>query len=285
MTSIPQRTRSAPVVKTITRTCTASIYTQACYHYYSVLENYDWVKNDVFTCTDNYIHDRPKKNLLATGIWKKQHELNLWRSYTKPSYTFRGDVRPPACDRDEWPAIYFFENGKHPHDLEKQQGQLIRYLPAAEISGAASNIWTGFCNKRDGGEGNAQYIKKAKASKSEVNHELVELQQPGETIKNTQGLKTTTTTLYEAKFTRAVFEMDFDWTGVNKPSRENDWRLRENPCWPEDIVPDNPGYVLLRRRRMRRRKRATWSLSTASRCPTSPPRTPTACRRRPHRAW
>jgi len=29
------------------------------------------------------------------------------------------------------------------------------------------------------------------------------------------------------------------------PSEKNDWGLRENPCWPEDIIPEDPGYVLL----------------------------------------
>lgn len=60
-----------------------------------------------------------------------------------------------------------------------------------------------------------------------------------------EGRKGTVTHLYETvTFKRAVFEIDFDF-GADAPSKANDWHLKRNPCWPRDIVPNDPGFVLL----------------------------------------
>ncbi|KAJ8612419.1 hypothetical protein MRB53_037460 [Persea americana] len=39
--------------------------------------------------------------------------------------------------------------------------------------------------------------------------------------------------------------MAFDWAGKEAPNAGNNWHLTDNPCWPSDIVPGDPGYVLL----------------------------------------
>lgn len=40
---------------------------------------------------------------------------------------------------------------------------------------------------------------------------------------------------------RAIFSID-GWDGLKK---DTDWYgLKENPCWPKDLVPDDPGWVL-----------------------------------------
>lgn len=131
-----------------------------------------------------------------------------------------------------------------------QFGQLIRWIPGSENGGAAS-MWTRFCANNDGGNGNFQTYTKndegKKRRKGSINTELVtgvgqalsEGEHEGE-----DGTMTTTFTYDNAKFTRAVFEMKFDWAGVDPPSAP-DWGLKANPCWPQGIVPDDPGYVLL----------------------------------------
>lgn len=131
--------------------------------------------------------------------------------------------------------------------VEKSFGQLVRWLPAPENDGAGS-MWRAFCDNNDGGAGNGQLHTKDDSKgheRGQVNEGLVTLKGQGTTIVNTgKDGDTTTTTQYEAKFQRAVFEMAFEWFSLT-PSRSNDWGLRENPCWPKDIVPNNPGYVLL----------------------------------------
>ena len=45
------------------------------------------------------------------------------------------------------------------------------------------------------------------------------------------------------KFTRAVFVLEFD-NNVAGP-QQDEYAIRKNPCWPEWILPDDPGYCLL----------------------------------------
>lgn len=136
-----------------------------------------------------------------------------------------------------------------PGAKEKKLGQIVRWLPGSQNSSAANTEWTKFCSNHDGGAGNGQFYSKDDKDghkTGQVNEELVTLQNQGEEIRNKgPDGKTTTTTQYEAKYTRAVFEMKFDQQWPTMPSKGNDWGLKDNPCWPADIVPDEPGYVLL----------------------------------------
>lgn len=135
-----------------------------------------------------------------------------------------------------------------PGAKEKKLGQIVRWLPGSENSTAANTEWKKFCTNHDGGAGNGQFHGEDnnKGSKGQVNEDLVSLKGPGKEIKHKgPNDKTTTTTQYEAKYTRAVFEIKFDQLWPTMPSGGNDWGLKENPCWPEDIVPDDPGFVLL----------------------------------------
>jgi len=136
-----------------------------------------------------------------------------------------------------------------PDAKEKNLGQIFRWLPGSENSGAAYTEWRQFCTNHDGEAGNRQFHKddKKEPKRGQVNEDLVSLKKPGKEIKNKgPNEKSTTTTEYEARFTRAVFEMQFDKLWPTMPSQDNNWGLRENPCWPEDIVPNDPGYALLK---------------------------------------
>ncbi|GKT82294.1 glycoside hydrolase family 18 protein [Colletotrichum tofieldiae] len=62
-------TISNPVVKTLTKTCTASKYTQACYHYYSVMQEYRF--GLALRCTNS--NARAENLRFATNSWKSQH--------------------------------------------------------------------------------------------------------------------------------------------------------------------------------------------------------------------
>lgn len=236
---VTEITKSEPEIKTITKTCSGSRYPQACYHYYSAINNYDWVKS-VYTCSDSNARAEATQ-LTATHEWKKQHANKDWHSYTKSSYTFNNQEKPVTCQADEFPPAYFMPlpDPQHAH------GQLIRWLPSGENSGAANTEWGNFCAKEDGGKENGQRHKTGQNA-GKINTELVSMPSSGKekTTKGGNG-KMTTVTEFEVKFTRAVFEMQFDKLWPEMPSKENDWGLRQNPCWPEDILPDDPGYVLL----------------------------------------
>ncbi|KAL9113309.1 MAG: hypothetical protein Q9227_002644 [Pyrenula ochraceoflavens] len=233
--------KSTPKTTTITKTCQGKSHTQACYHYYSAIQNYDWVKS-TFTCTDSNKRRKGK----ATNIWTQQHTNRDWWKYTTTSYLFKGDkMSAPECQADEFPPGYFWSTNTKQSLLAKT-GQLIRWLPQSENGGAAK-LWTSFCDNNDGGAGNGQTYKRdnqnANVKEGQLNKRLVSLQEPAK--KKNKGADGTTTAIYDADFTRAVFALDFDWTGVDKPTKQNNWGLKENPCWPQDIVPDDPGYALL----------------------------------------
>ncbi|KAJ8607889.1 hypothetical protein MRB53_039985 [Persea americana] len=50
----------------------------------------------------------------------------------------------------------------------------------------------------------------------------------------------------EATYTNAIFEMSWEFPDGEPPKAENNWYLEQNDCWPKAIIPEDPGYVLLR---------------------------------------
>ncbi|KAF2500206.1 hypothetical protein BU16DRAFT_578211 [Lophium mytilinum] len=237
-----------PIIKTIQKQCDFAKHSQACYHYYSAIQN-DARMSSVYTCRDN----NKRVNGVKTRDWRIQHAKKGWEDYLPKSYMFHDSKEPKklACERDEWPPGYFNPpNANRPGVVAPQ---LVRYIPSGENGGAAQQ-WTSFCDLEDGGLGNGQIRKAIGARKKpppgkkfgDINEELVRLIRPGkEKVNKGKDGKETTTTEFDAQFTRAVYEITFDKHFARFPSKENDWGLRDNPCWPKDIVPNDPGWVLL----------------------------------------
>lgn len=139
--------------------------------------------------------------------------------------------------------------------------QKIRYLAKEENAGAG-NLWRGFCAENDGGQGNGQRLKPPKKKKSgdpdadggadeslderlRINGDLLEGKRVPPPDKKQEGKDGTVTETYNMlTFTRAVFKIDFNF-GDTPPSEDDEWYLKENPCWPQDIAPNDPGFVLL----------------------------------------
>ncbi len=235
--------KSTAKPKVILQTCTARLYPQPCYHYYSVSIQDEFKKSSTFACSNSNEGPNARRLLTAVDDWKKQHtsgsgwDDDVYKAYKWKAYP-DGD---PKCQADEYPPAYFRS--------EKDAGQLIRYLPAGENSRAAQKDWTNFCNKNDGGEGNGQY-KKKKDDKDlnedrSIKSELVP--NPKSIGHKTEQHKGTTTShiTYEADYQRAVFSLTFDWAGVPKPDEKNSFGLQMNPCWPQAILPNDPGFALL----------------------------------------
>lgn len=225
-------TKSIPVLKTITKTCNARHAKQACYHYYSVIKNNPASSWDYFTCTDG----QARVDGTATDSWEKQHPKNAWRDYLPKAFTNTAGV--VSCQRDEYPPGFFHKKGNP---------QVIRWLPQKDNS-RGGNLWAGFCSKNDGGYKNGQLLKESIPKKllgDELNLKLLDLS-PNPVVRTKRGAdgKATTMSQYEAKFTRAVFHIKFDWVGRPAPGPANDWYLSQNPCWPKAVATDDPGYNL-----------------------------------------
>jgi hypothetical protein len=232
--------KSTPVLKTFKSTCSAAVAGQACYHYYSAIVNYPEHSFNTFTCSDN----NERNDGVWTSTWEKQHPKNKWRDYLPKTMTVKqGGKDIVQCEKDEWPPAFFM-----PADAKKKKtAQIVRWLPKKE-NGNAGQIWKGFCTDNDGGKDNGQHTRKKSddVTVDAINTKLVDLSPDPDTTTN-KGAdgKVTTTYLYEAKFTRAVFVLDFDWAGKPKPDDGNDWYLSQNPCWPSAIAKGDPGYNLL----------------------------------------
>ncbi|KAF2814094.1 uncharacterized protein BDZ99DRAFT_567780 [Mytilinidion resinicola] len=249
---ITKITKSNPVLKTITKDCDFKKWPQACYHYYSAIQNDDRMSS-AYTCRD----DNRSRNGGSTRDWKSQHALKGWKDFTKPAYKFWSDENPkkkPNCQLDEWPPAYFVPPNPNPNPKkgEYKPPVVVRWIPGSENGGVAS-LWNKYCDDEDGGFKNGQLLKQYGQVKKpptgkkfgDVNERLVKLIRPGEeVVKKGKDKKATTTTEFEAEYTRAVFEISFDKDFKDFPTKENDWGLRENPCWPEDIVPNDPGFVV-----------------------------------------
>lgn len=213
------------------------------------------------TCGDGIVNEKGEKVRLhgtATALWKAQH-TSAWTAFTRDDYVnWRGDPpASPGCQADEYPPAEFLKpggkntNGEHGSD----DAQLVRYLPQIENGGAA-HMWRGVCSGHDGGKNNHQFIKND--GEGRVNENLVKLKGKAreDTHRGHDGKMTTIVTWPKAVYTRAVFEMKFDWSAPNDPkephlkkplvpSDENHWGLRDNHCWPKDIAENDPGFTLL----------------------------------------
>lgn len=173
---------------------------------------------------------------MATDQWEREHPKNAWRDYLPPSFTNNKGV--VSCQRDEYPPGFF---------NKPSYAQVVRWLPQAD-NDAGGKVWQYFCRNNDGGKGNGQLLRANKRKKllgNELNEELLDLGNSVERVKMGADRKKTTTTEYDAKFTRAVFSLDFEWGGMAPPAPANDWYLSENPCWPAAVATDDPGFNLL----------------------------------------
>jgi hypothetical protein len=222
---------------TITRSCDAEKFPQPCFHYYSALQNYPWMRTQL-GCGDS---QKAADGLLAIQRWKAQHDNSVWKAYTREAWR-RGDgvieQAPYQCDRDEFPPAYFY-NKAWGQDLKANKGQVVRWLPWWDNQNVPKGIWSAFCKDNDGGEGNGQM--KTAAGREVVNTDLVDLKPNPRRVTNGR----TVTEQYEADFTRASLSISFKWGTQAVPNRANHWRLKDNECWPREIVTEDPGYVLL----------------------------------------
>ncbi|KAF5502647.1 Chitotriosidase-1 [Colletotrichum aenigma] len=192
--------------ETVTRTCDGSLYTQACYHYSSVLRYNPALKQ--IPCVS-------KKNYDSNGksIKNKEAPRPLVRSYNNQHHTSWSsgwmqefDLQ---CQRDEYPPADIWQ--------ARDSRTWIRLIRNTE-NGGAGQIWKGVCPP--------DMVKKEHGARS-ISEEVI-------------GCRTTTVYEVTADATQTVFEMDF----TNMGGMPGDYGVTENPCWPKTLVND-PGFALL----------------------------------------
>ncbi|KAI5364484.1 hypothetical protein Slin14017_G043740 [Septoria linicola] len=237
-----------------TMTCDGVAHTQACAHYYSMIHaNPNDRAKSRFTCEDANARNG---RAFYTRTWHSQHHKD-WRGIHDDEYIFVGKARQKQrkalqCEADKRPPAYFIPRGK---EREKEWGQRIRLIPSGE-NGGAGNLWQGFCAQHDGGKYNNQRVRipdfddnteviledETEFLKEKLNEKLLApLGKPNTKI----GDKADTHSYATVTYTRAVFELEFNWGNMEVPSAQNNWYLDKNPCWPRYIAGDDPGFVLL----------------------------------------
>lgn len=191
--------------KTVTKTCDAAKYTQACYHYKSVVDHNPALKQLTCIRKENYNDAGKKTGEAARPLVKSyndQHHTD-WSS----GWMQEGNLQ---CQRDEYPPADIWQ--------ARDKRTWIRLLRKKE-NGGAGNIWKGVCPP--------DLVRETRDVRS-LSQEVI-------------GCRTTT--VYEGTVyaTQTVFEMDFD----NMDKMPPDYGITANPCWPATLGLGDPGFALL----------------------------------------
>jgi hypothetical protein len=121
-------------------------WTQACYHYSSVMSVHTNTPDMVrFTCWATANTNADGKATDDWGAWgERQKKLpRTAQHHWEWAYEWS---EFHDCERDEWPPRYFWK--KNPSRPQKRSGQVIRLIPQPD-NGGAGNMWKGFCPSHD----------------------------------------------------------------------------------------------------------------------------------------
>ena len=210
----PNPTR-LPIVKDCARE-----HTQACYHYSSVIRiNPAW---RTLTCPPEAAATAHEMKRLAPTSWNRQHDGAGWQDeqYRQES----------NCERDEYPPLYLLgpQSPAYLNSGKNANGQLIRYIPWNENSGAGQN-WKSICFQQllEGSRlSDSEFQRKFNAAGNKVNRVKKQVSQ-----------------------TFAEIEVDHrpefsfgSWGHSGQGDRDDG--LWDNPCWPNVLAPDDPGFCL-----------------------------------------
>lgn len=201
----------------IRRTCPFS-YSQACFHYSSVIRNNPaWA---TLTCPPPAASVSWRLDGDATKSWKAQHTGRGW--------TARDKRAEEVCDRDEYPPAYFMQadspawlNSGH-----NTYGQMVRYVPFKQNRGAGS-IWKQQCFKPIiQGMSNEDLEREIKAASHQV-------------VLDKKGVTKTQAVINVGAYAAIAIDFAHD---VKPPVSDG---LYDNSCWPSGIAAGDPGFALL----------------------------------------
>jgi hypothetical protein len=207
-------------------TCSAR-WNQACYHYSSVVRenpNFATLVCPQEAATFKNTRDDPP---LATKMWDTEHKQWKDKQYRTEK----------SCDMDEYPPAYLLTPNDQAHALAgiHRDGQMVRWLPAGQNRGAGS-MWRGVCFYAPMKELSPQAIVDLANDNTKNFGRQPRVINP-------------TSTEYEVGITvaqRPEFTIaQWDHAGNTGPGGSLDDGLSQNPCWPQKIAPEDPGFTLL----------------------------------------
>ncbi|KAK1726785.1 uncharacterized protein BDZ83DRAFT_772939 [Colletotrichum acutatum] len=216
-------------------------WSQACYHYSSMTE---WTCGATqSTSNDGSATDVWGSTAIAALALTNQHWGWPWANGFVPRRVLRhanglpkkdkyGNEMAVGCDRDEFPPRYFWPKANEAE--EKGMVQRIRFLPYDENRKAGA-MWRGFCNKN----GAQSSTTRTSTVTSFIQSKFIRtVNANSRTAKGVDAV----TSWVSIETARAIFKIT-DWDGLPKDTKW--YGLRDNKCWPKDLTPDDPGWVLL----------------------------------------
>ncbi|KAM0335266.1 hypothetical protein ACHAQA_000310 [Verticillium albo-atrum] len=236
-------TKTVTTMTTPDVTC-SGIWTQACYHYSSVMS--------VFTNTPDmhrwtcWATPDTSKHGLATARWgyfKKQPSRDNMPRDAQHQWDWGYEwTEEEVCEKDEWPprmwwgAINTGKKDKKTGNIKFKgiEGQWIRLNPRSE-NGKAGAMWSQFCESNDG-------YKKKLPGVTIMNTQLHKTDAKSSVDSQVKGGTTTYTTRIEVTIPNAVFSINH-WEHSKNPLPDDG--LGHNPCWNSFLRPQDRGYALL----------------------------------------
>jgi hypothetical protein len=213
VTSLIYKTNPTPLP--VIKHCEAA-HSQACYHYSSALRvNPAW---RTLTCPPEAAATAWEMPRRAPASWSNQHNGANWQNEQ-----YR---REEFCDRDEYPPLYLLgpQSPAYVNSGQNRNGQLIRWIPWNENQDAGKK-WRSVCfmPALDSAQlSDAEFERKFNAANNRVN-------------RNKRGV---TQTLAQIEV-----EHRPEW-GHNAGTIDRDDGLWDNPCWPNILAPEDPGFNL-----------------------------------------
>lgn len=226
----------------IPATCSEK-WTQACYHYRSVMSVWekkgktDMVRWTCYETTGTSVNGRTTATWGSTAIGpiKKGHQH--WFPWAN-GFIYRLKAQDPSandkgCERDEWPPRYFWPGDKAAE--RKGLEQRVRFLPAHE-NGGAGGMWNGFC-----ADNAAQTV--LKDGKTYQNPKFIKtVSSTTEIDKLAGGGKTTIITRVSVQTAHAIFTIK-SWENLPDDPKWHGLMLNTD-CWPKKLAPEDPGWAL-----------------------------------------
>ncbi|KAF2729337.1 glycoside hydrolase family 18 protein [Polyplosphaeria fusca] len=192
-------------------------HTQACHHYSSAIRvNPQWA---TLTCPPEAAITAHEMKRVAPEAWSNQHNGAGWQD--------ESNRREEYCDRDEYPPLYLL-NEQHPAYTNagvNRNGQLIRWVPWNENQDAGKN-WRGACF--------VPPIEKM----SDSDFEKAFNAGRNKNLRNKNGI---TQTLAVATVSSRP---EFSFGSWGHSGADRDDGLWDNPCWPNEKTPQDPGFCL-----------------------------------------
>ncbi|KAL5316124.1 hypothetical protein ACEPPN_017002 [Leptodophora sp. 'Broadleaf-Isolate-01'] len=230
ITSLDYAANAAPTH--IAKPCLVD-WENACWHYSSAIrQNPTW---STLTCVPEAAATAKPDRSLVVGrrvprVWEAQHSGLGWWDTASGN---RPQLPPPEICQADDPPLYML-NAQSPIYINagttNPGGQLVRHLPGTQNGNAAKGLWQGIC------------FQELVSSDAMSNRDLKDKVDAGQNLQVTNVVRGDKRYIERSARVTVNKRPEFSISSW-PPSAPNDG-LNQNPCWPRNIAPLDPGFTL-----------------------------------------